>query len=390
MFFTARKAGAARLASWRGVFARRARPPLPARRRCKFSTKKLVVSRPRLEEVTFPRALNRLFRRYSGGKLEFMLKYFNENISLALQERYRDLHEYRKEVEDSPREAKVPKIAEEGESVGGEGAFESSAAPPFPRLLEQPKEEDNFVASWLQNSFKMTAAEGNEAAAGGSALDLRAAPLSLHIPAIQAEAQRFKMQDFWNRSRPPSPVQEDQPGPAPPTPQPPPTPDHKIMAEKLVSEIQQQQSPSADSTMSERSLVPFALVNLLSSLNNVDQQARSGQSISERTLEECWSTLQRIFMHKNAMQMHARELQRGLGGEVKPHQCQQCLKSFSSNHQLVQHIRVHTGEKPYKCSYCDRRFKQLSHVQQHTRLHTGQFIGLKLEYVHARRRLVVE
>uniref|UniRef100_A0A2H1VFU4 SFRICE_001951 n=1 Tax=Spodoptera frugiperda TaxID=7108 RepID=A0A2H1VFU4_SPOFR len=78
-----------------------------------------------------------------------------------------------------------------------------------------------------------------------------------------------------------------------------------------------------------------------------------------------------IFMHKNAMQMHARELQRGLGGEVKPHQCQQCLKSFSSNHQLVQHIRVHTGEKPYKCSYCDRRFKQLSHVQQHTRLHTG-------------------
>lgn len=83
------------------------------------------------------------------------------------------------------------------------------------------------------------------------------------------------------------------------------------------------------------------------------------------------------------MQMqHARDIQRngaplsgsgsGIGGEIKPHQCQQCLKSFSSNHQLVQHIRVHTGEKPYKCTYCDRRFKQLSHVQQHTRLHTGK------------------
>lgn len=106
-------------------------------------------------------------------------------------------------------------------------------------------------------------------------------------------------------------------------------------------------------------------------------------------------------MHKSAMQMqHARDLQRAVGGnanngssssgltpnnmnnlpsilgtsgEVKPHQCQQCLKSFSSNHQLVQHIRVHTGEKPYKCSYCERRFKQLSHVQQHTRLHTGKW-----------------
>jgi zinc finger protein 362/384 len=52
-------------------------------------------------------------------------------------------------------------------------------------------------------------------------------------------------------------------------------------------------------------------------------------------------------MHKSAMQMqHARDIQRnGPTGpnEVKPHQCQQCLKSFSSNHQLVQHIRVHTG-----------------------------------------------
>ncbi|EFX79297.1 hypothetical protein DAPPUDRAFT_52422 [Daphnia pulex] len=67
--------------------------------------------------------------------------------------------------------------------------------------------------------------------------------------------------------------------------------------------------------------------------------------------------------------MHARDAHRS---ETKPHQCQQCLKSFSSNHQLVQHIRVHTGEKPYRCSYCDRRFKQLSHVQQHTRLHTGE------------------
>lgn len=177
-----------------------------------------------------------------------MLKYFNENISLALQERYRDLHEFRKTeaVEDcSPREAKVPKIAEEGDQVGGGGAFEPSAAPPFPRLLEPPKEEDNFVASWLQNSFKMTAAEGNnESSPGGSALDLRAAPLSLHIPAMQQAAeQRFKMQDFWNRSRPGSPAQElgeshSQPGPAPPTPQPPATPDHKMMTEKLVSEIQ--------------------------------------------------------------------------------------------------------------------------------------------------------
>ncbi|XP_044261550.1 uncharacterized protein LOC123009367 isoform X3 [Tribolium madens] len=123
------------------------------------------------------------------------------------------------------------------------------------------------------------------------------------------------------------------------------------MAEKLVNDLQ---------LLSQLTLPDF----------NQLQRNSTSSAISERTLEECWTTLQRIFMHKSAMQMHARELTGR--SEVKPHQCQQCLKSFSSNHQLVQHIRVHTGEKPYKCSYCDRRFKQLSHVQQHTRLHTGE------------------
>ena len=33
------------------------------------------------------------------------------------------------------------------------------------------------------------------------------------------------------------------------------------------------------------------------------------------------------------------------GRDVKPHQCQQCLKTFSSNHQLVQHIRVRLKKK---------------------------------------------
>ena len=53
------------------------------------------------------------------------------------------------------------------------------------------------------------------------------------------------------------------------------------------------------------------------------------------------SVVAQYLMTKTAMQL-GRE---GIGGrpEVKPHQCQQCLKSFSSNHQLVQHIRSVLG-----------------------------------------------
>ncbi|KAH6931817.1 hypothetical protein HPB50_000882 [Hyalomma asiaticum] len=96
---------------------------------------------------------------------------------------------------------------------------------------------------------------------------------------------------------------------------------------------------------------------------------RSYRSLCMQEVSTAASGGQIVFAHKSAMQQHSREAHRG---DLKPHQCTQCLKSFSSTHQLAQHVRIHTGEKPYKCSYCERRFKQLSHVQQHTRLHTGE------------------
>ncbi|KAH8384905.1 hypothetical protein KR200_002057, partial [Drosophila serrata] len=161
----------------------------------------------------------------------------------------------------------------------------------------------------------------------------------------------------------------------------------------IISSSHQQQSPQHSITPSGGSSTPEMKYNKDKMANDIQLQlsrSSSAAAISERTLEECWSTLQRLFMHKSAMQQIQQQIPRvglggggtgtsnlggstpGLGTDTKPHQCQQCMKSFSSNHQLVQHIRVHTGEKPYKCSYCDRRFKQLSHVQQHTRLHTGE------------------
>ncbi|KAH8283418.1 hypothetical protein KR054_012256, partial [Drosophila jambulina] len=162
----------------------------------------------------------------------------------------------------------------------------------------------------------------------------------------------------------------------------------------IITSSHQQHSPQNSITPSGGSSTPEIKYNKDKMASDIQLQlsrSSSAAAISERTLEECWSTLQRLFMHKSAMQQIQQQIPRvglggngtgtsnlgvsitpGLGTDTKPHQCQQCMKSFSSNHQLVQHIRVHTGEKPYKCSYCDRRFKQLSHVQQHTRLHTGE------------------
>ncbi|CAB4057304.1 ZNF362_384 [Lepeophtheirus salmonis] len=47
------------------------------------------------------------------------------------------------------------------------------------------------------------------------------------------------------------------------------------------------------------------------------------------------------------------------------------LRHFDKNPILLQHMRMHTGDKKYICEICQRKFTQLSHLQQHIRTHTG-------------------
>ncbi len=37
--------------------------------------------------------------------------------------------------------------------------------------------------------------------------------------------------------------------------------------------------------------------------------------------------------------------------------CASCNKEFTKKCNLIDHLRVHTGDKPFKCDHCDKRFK---------------------------------
>ncbi|CAG5129361.1 unnamed protein product [Candidula unifasciata] len=92
----------------------------------------------------------------------------------------------------------------------------------------------------------------------------------------------------------------------------------------------------------------------------------ASHGVSNKPIHSC-SYCGLVLSSANALVEHKR-----IHTGDRPFACHICNKRFTQKAHLNIHKRIHTGEKPYACHICNKRFAQSSHLSSHKRIHTGE------------------
>ncbi|XP_066956539.1 zinc finger protein 3 homolog [Macrobrachium rosenbergii] len=90
------------------------------------------------------------------------------------------------------------------------------------------------------------------------------------------------------------------------------------------------------------------------------------QSTPQFKCQECgFCAVTESYLKSHMTRMHS-------GSDKRKYTCQVCHKNFRSNARLVEHTRIHTGERPFSCPVCFKTFYSQSNLYAHERTVHGR------------------
>lgn len=93
----------------------------------------------------------------------------------------------------------------------------------------------------------------------------------------------------------------------------------------------------------------------------------------KRVLTQCNAVIDNINQQEFSNNSNEKIVKCTSNAEMKlSTQCEICGKVLSCQSNLIQHARLHSGEKPFSCDICEKRFGRAEHLNIHKRTHTGK------------------
>ncbi|KAK9472868.1 uncharacterized protein V1510DRAFT_416268 [Dipodascopsis tothii] len=86
------------------------------------------------------------------------------------------------------------------------------------------------------------------------------------------------------------------------------------------------------------------------------------------------------MQYQQPLHPHQQQLQQQLQQQQqmkynRPFRCEKCMQSFSRNHDLKRHERIHLDVKPFPCPSCEKSFSRKDALKRHALVKGCRILG---------------